>query len=623
MSDTPTTSPDSLPLPFGVPIAADRDSAILPLPFKRRLGDVQDGGEVVPDTDTDYGYNPWRDPVRPMVSASFGFVLHATATRAVVRSGFSNSRPVALDYRGVYLDAVDMAACMQAAVQGMVSLRRGQNSSYSPAVLYAGDAVANISGMADLRRETRPNMSGSASLARCGHQQSGVAVAVRKCGLHQFRPSESKAYSLEVYVAARAAIGACSKSVSLPALAVPCEWYEIPVEPDLPTQPDNTYVCGLRPPSDAMPLRFRRRVVGHSADSIPIPFTCYPELKTPLTRAYMIVNTVSSSFDNNTPLELLSASFTTDMGGYCWQGTVTVPPDDFAKLNMDGRAKGNEAVITVNINGGLFVILAEEYRDNRAFGQKSYTVSGRSVTARLGESYAVQVGGVFDAPIYARQIADTQLKNTGVRLTDWQAADWLIPADVYASTDKTPMMVLQELAQAAGAFVESRPGTPEINIKPRWKKSAWEVAEASPDVAVPASVILNISGNRNVKPLAGGVFVYADHAKGKGADVYRRTGNREPRAAAVTGPLYTDMPVLQAAGVAALSDTGTHKTETVTLPVSDKYALPLAQLGQIWQIQEPTGAWQGVVTGVTMAVDIENDAPRVLQTVVINRYLDD
>ncbi|WP_234403985.1 hypothetical protein [Neisseria animaloris] len=621
MSDTRATSPDALPLSFGLPIAADRNVAALPLPLKRRLGDVQDGGSVAPDKDRDYGYNPWRDPVRPMVSASFGFVLPPVAMRAALQGGFSDGLPVALDYAGVYMDAVGVAACMQAAVQGMAALKRKQKSVYTPAVLYAGEAAANISGMADLRRETRANMSGGTSLARGGRQPSGVAAALRKCGLHEFRPSASKVFALGAYVSARAPTAACRKSVSLPALPVPCEWYEIPAEPVPPQPPDNTYVCGLRPPPDKMPLRFRRRVIGHSSGSMPIPFTCHPELKTPVLKAYMIVNTVSASFDD-TPLTLLSALFTADMGGYCWQGTVTVPPDDFARLGMDERAKGREAVITVNINGGLFVILAEEYRDNRAFGQKSYTVSGRSVTARLGESYAVQAGGVFDAPIYARQIADTQLKNTGVRLTDWRAADWLIPAGIYASTDKTPMAVLQELAQAAGAFVESHPGNAEINIKPRWKKPAWEVSAASPDVSVPASVILSISGSRSVKPLAGGVFVYAEHAKGKGADVYRKAGNREPRAAAVTGPLYTDMSVLQAAGVAALSDTGTHKTETVTLPVSDKYALPLAQLGQIWQIQEPTGSWQGVVTGVTLAVDIENEAPRVLQTVVINRYLD-
>lgn len=617
MSDTRKATPDALPLPFGRLIAAERSSAALPLPFLRRLGDVADGVDVAPDIEP----NPWRDPARPMLSASFGFALRRTVGRQAAAGGFSDGLPFRFGFAGVAVEPVDIAACMQAAVQGMAGFQRCERSAYSPAPLFAGKTAINISGMDDLRRETTANTSGGVSLANCGRRASSAAAALRVCGAHTAGRSKSAASETACGASRQASAAVCGKSVSLPAVAVPCEWYEIPAEPELPAN-DNTYVCGLRPKSDRMPLRFNRRKVWHGADMLPIPFACHPDLKTPVLKVYMITNTVAASFDGQ-PLELLSASFTSDMGGYCWQGSLTLTPDDFAKLDMDGRSKGDEALITVKINGESFAIIAEEYRDNRAFGQKSYTVSGRSVTARLGESYAVHGGNVFDAPIYARQIADAQLKNTGIKLTNWQAADWLIPADIYAATDKTPMAVLQELAQAAGAFVESHPSDPAVNIKPRWKKAAWQVAEAAPDVIVPASVVLQISGSRSVKQRANGVFVYADHNKGKGADVFRQGSSREPRASAVTGALYTDEPVLQAAGIAALSETGTHKIETVTLPVSDKYALPRAEKGQIWQIQEPSGAWQGVVTGVTLAVDIEHDAPRVLQTVVIDRYLDD
>ena len=105
--------------------------------------------------------------------------------------------------------------------------------------------------------------------------------------------------------------------------------------------------------------------------------------------------------------------------------------------------------------------------------------------------------------------------------------------------------------------------------------------------------------------------------------MYRNGSNREPRASALTHALYTDQPVLLAAGVAALSATGVHKRETVSLPVSDKYAIPMANLGEIWQISEPSGNWQGVVVGVSVDIKIENDAPVVTQNVSIDRYLDD
>lgn len=192
----------------------------------------------------------------------------------------------------------------------------------------------------------------------------------------------------------------------------------------------------------------------------------------------------------------------------------------------------------------------------------------------------------------------------------------------YAVTGKTPMAVLQELAKAAGGFVESDPHLPVVRIKPRWPRAAWQIAEAAPDATVPSSVILQINGRRTVSERCNGVFVWAEHAKGRAGDVYRQGGSREPRAAALTDTLYTDTDVLTAAGMAALSDTGIHKTETVQMPVSEKYGIPLAQLGQVWQIQEPEGHWQGVITGITLTVETENGAPKITQSAVIDRYMD-
>lgn len=191
------------------------------------------------------------------------------------------------------------------------------------------------------------------------------------------------------------------------------------------------------------------------------------------------------------------------------------------------------------------------------------------------------------------------------------------------ATDKTPIAVLQELAQAAGGFVESDRARPVVRFKPKWKKASWEVSDAPADVSVPVSVIFSISGQRNVSERANGVYVWPSHNKGKGADVYRNGSNREPRASALTNTLYTDQPVLLAAGIAALSETGVHKRETVSLPVSDKYGIPMANLGEIWQINEPSGNWQGVVVGVSVEVKIENDTPVVTQNVTIDRYFDE
>ena len=162
-----------------------------------------------------------------------------------------------------------------------------------------------------------------------------------------------------------------------------------------------------------------------------------------------------------------------------------------------------------------------------------------------------------------------------------------------------------------------------VSIKPRWPAAAWQLAAAKPDTVIPGSIILNISGSFKNGMLCKGVFVWGEGKDGRAGDVYRTGSGREPRAAAQSSVLYTDTDVLGAIGLAVLSDSGNHKTETVTLPVTDKYAVPPAELGAIWQINEPTGTWQGVVTGVTLTAAVVGQAVQVTQDVTLDRYFGD
>ena len=152
----------------------------------------------------------------------------------------------------------------------------------------------------------------------------------------------------------------------------------------------------------------------------------------------MIVNKIKAEADGK-PLELLSAELAADTGGYYWSGSFTLPPDDFARLDLDSRR--DDCIIRLDLNGEIFTVMAESYSDNRRFGQRSYTVTGRSRTAKLGADYALSHKGIISQDRNARQIADEAVQTTGVSL-DWQIDDWLVPADVYSLTDKTPMAVL-------------------------------------------------------------------------------------------------------------------------------------------------------------------------------------
>lgn len=371
-----------------------------------------------------------------------------------------------------------------------------------------------------------------------------------------------------------------------------------------------------------LPIAFKRKATKNTRQ-LPLPFKCWQDIATntiPTLDTYMITNNIYAQVDGQ-EIQIFSADITSDVNGYCWQGSITIPPDDFVRLNLDERKQGQELNISIRINDETFVFMAEEYSDNRVFGQKSYTVKGRSTTAKLGADYAQIQGGIIEQPIYARQVADAQVATTGYRITEWALVDWYILGGVYSTVNKTPMGVISDIATAAGGFVCSHPSLPELSIRPLYRVKAWDIATTKPDVSVPSSVVISISGQKTVNAQYNGVFVMSTHSKGVGADVWRRGTDREPRAQLLSHALYTNEIICEAAGMNALSKSGVHKQETVTLPIANKYGLHRAELGQIWQIQESTGAWQGIVTGVTVSVKIEHDAPVVTQTINVDRYL--
>lgn len=412
-------------------------------------------------------------------------------------------------------------------------------------------------------------------------------------------------------------LSGCLKTKTGRSVQPPCEWYPIPIDPPPPPKKDR---CPT-PPSDRIPFHFRKKRTRYDAAQIPFHFACgQSQAQIPALDTYMICHEISANLADGTPLEVLSVNIRADTSGYCWQGDLTVSPDSFAKIQFRQPEKD---VITVLINGERFDLMAEDFSDNRQFPSKNYTITGRSQTALLGVDYATSQAGLVSADLYARQIADSQLKFTNFSIENWVIVDWLVPQNVYSLTDKTPIAVIQDISQAAGGFVCSHPYLPQLDVRPLWRVPAWALGTAAPDVQVPSSAIVSISGSLNVQARCHAVGVSASHSAGKAANVYRREREQVPRAGDLSHALYTEYSVCKAAGVAALSATGLHKTENVKLPIMPKYGLRRAELGEIWRFDEPSISWCGVVTSVQISVEMNGDVPVIYQTLGVDRYMDD
>ena len=517
-----------------------------------------------------------------------------------------------------HLPTVDITACHRDQTEVAPAIAHCGQAASTHGVDIAACQASHTQTSLSLKRCTAPGETPSVLLGHCASHPSQLAVLLKGCK----RPQETPSVRLANCVSAQgltAFLRGCQRNQQQAAVRPPCEYYPIP----LPPPPPDWSPCRVRPPSDQLPLPLTRVRIRRDSQALRLPMRCWHDGEShdlPNLTGYIMHNTIQAEHNGQT-LQILALNLKTDVDSYCWQGDITLAPADFAKLNIDGRQKGDEAIITLRINGKRFDLMAEDYRDTRRFVGMSYTVTGRSITAKLGADYAQGRHIRYDAPRYARQIADEQLQYLPYQIAAWETVDWLVPADAYTVSGQTPIAVIADIAHAAGAFVESHPFEPQLFVRPVWRKAAWDKPTST--LTIPANLILSASGQRRVSERCNGVRVVGSGTGAKGALVWRQGTDQTPEAGILTHALYTDDTVLRAAGLAALSETGTHKIETVTLPWAEKYQLPLAQLGQVWAFAEAGQTWQGVIKGVTVEVALDNDAPVVTQSVVIDRYLGD
>lgn len=407
----------------------------------------------------------------------------------------------------------------------------------------------------------------------------------------------------------------CQSTSTSHTVPVPCRYYPIP---ELPPTVATARQCRIRPPSNRLPFALRRKShqsQGFSAKALPFPLTCWHDLPPPQTpdKGTYIVHNIITATVGGLQIDLLSFSIKTDMNSFCWQGQVEITSKSYERIKTKVDVeRGQEALISVVINGHYFVILCEDISKTRSFVNHSYTLSGRSVTAHLSKDYANMVK--LDNDFYASQIVHEALKDLPIK-ADFGVDDWR----TYITMTGTPIAIIDEVAKACGGFVMSDKADGKLYVKKRYKVPAWELATTTPDRIIPLDVIKSISEQKRTNPRFNAVILTSSK---EGAIVCREREARDRHAPVSQNELYTDRACIIPAGIAILSDSGTHQIANLTMRWADKYNLPLAELGEIWQINDVDGSWRGIVKAVAVDVKVDNGVPSVWQVVELDRYLD-
>lgn len=418
-------------------------------------------------------------------------------------------------------------------------------------------------------------------------------------------------------------ISHCQNSPMQKAVIVPCRQYPLPEKKPVIQQDERQQrQCQIRPASSRLPLALIRKRQDLPSTSLPLPLLCWhdqPKLTIPNLASYIVYNQISANLAG-IQLDPISFQIQTDMNSYCWSGQIELSHQDYLKIkNKLITERGKEPLIYFQINQLKFCFIAEEQRRLRQFAQASYTLSGRSVTARLGADYTqIQHSGLLSDALYASQIV--QQFGNGLANVNFELQDWLIPSHTYAVTGKTVIGVLDEIANVAGGFLTSHPHDATLMLKPRYKVPAWQLNTSQADVVINVDIIQQINEQKFIQPRYNTVTL---NGLAEGGIVYREQQNREYEAPTQSHVLYTDRDVIIPAGTAILSESGSYIDYKIVLRCSEKYHIPLAELGQIWQINDEEGAWRGIVTAIHVDVKKDRDAPTLWQTVHVKRYIDE
>jgi hypothetical protein len=605
---------NALPLPLVKKISDQPPSNRLPLTLNRKLGTL-DAVVVTPTDPTDP-----TTPKRTMSGVSIA--MRGSTAVAVDIAKSSNNLQLAIAIaetaRAYRQMGVNIADDYWSLLKPFINLGNATATEYGDVVNLANQFDSYWYQYTLIANATHVNVSDTVGLATVLINDSASVVSFETRQFEPQQPAVGLATSLQnnehgVF------IGNSSQSRTQHAVPVPCRHYPIPAEPP---PPPVTGACRIRPPSSRLPLSLTRKRGELSSSALPLALTCWETQSPkfiPSLRTYIVHNVITATV-GGIQVDPTGFNIKADTNGYCWQGSIELTASQYAKIKAKlDVERGNEPLVTVNINGFVFAFIAEEVSRSRAFINHSYSLNGRSITARLGADYAKAQGGLIAQDLYASQIIRQQLADTGITLDRFDVKDWLIPANTYAVTNKTPIAVIGELAKACGGFVYSHPSEAKLSILPRWKKYAWELATANADVVLNTDVIRSMSDQKRTNPRYNTVTLIGGT---EASEVYRNRQGRNLIAPVDSNILFTDRDCVVQKGAELLSDSGTHIDNNIKMRWADKYNIPLANLSEIWQVNDPEGAWKGMTRSVAVSVDWDNDAPTVWQTVNIDRYLD-
>ena len=152
---------------------------------------------------------------------------------------------------------------------------------------------------------------------------------------------------------------------------------------------------------------------------------------------------------NGEVLDIESADVAIDEGSFVWRASIGILDiEDYVKFNINDE-------IVLNLYGEIFNLVVESKNLSRS-GPAEVDMGLVAVSPAIKFDFprATALDLSFSSPILAQDAAEQALDGEDI---DWQIIDWLIPANRLAIKDGSPIQLVQNIVEAAGGVLESKP----------------------------------------------------------------------------------------------------------------------------------------------------------------------
>jgi hypothetical protein len=338
-------------------------------------------------------------------------------------------------------------------------------------------------------------------------------------------------------------------------------------------------------------------------------------------RVYMTVHNVFAQLlPSMANVPIYDATLSADVGSFAWSFSANGPESLFTQL---ARTSALPVQIKLTIDGLEWVFLVETLRRTAAFGKHGVAITGRSVTALVGDPWMRSAAYNNGSAMTAQQIAAQALDLSGVAL-DWGITDWLVPAGAW-SHNGSRLSAVQRVAEAAGGYLQSHRSAATLQVRHPYPLlpggvpgGPWNWASVTPDIQLAADAVITSGRENKDGPDINVVYVGGTNQGGFLVTVKRLgTAGEKPAGLMIADSLVTHVDAANQRGLSILGTAGAKEHVTLELPVLTGSGQPgVIDVGKLVQVNESV-PWRGRVRSVNVAYN----RPNVRQTITLERHL--